>query len=209
MDYIKDKALLLIKRYENKFNESITDGIPVEEIAEFLLELDLEYDDPSNLNLSSETLGAIYPEGKMFINSNLTNKNSSEGRYRFTVAHEIGHWILHKEFLRGTSVNNEKLSLFNDGALSESPNGIKILCRKDDASNAEWQADTFAAFLLMPPHLIRPYFEELLDYYTEKGIYHIEENICSDISKRFNTSLQATKIHLDTLNLSCNQLRLF
>ena len=57
-----------------------------------------------------------------------------DGRQRFTIAHELGHYFLHKE-------------------------GVK-LCRTDGNSRVvsyldpEWQANTFASALLMPPRMI-------------------------------------------------------
>lgn len=56
------------------------------------------------------------------------------GRDRFTIAHEIGHYFLHRK-------------------------GV-ILSRRDSGHvesfyDPEWQANTFASFILMPPSLIR------------------------------------------------------
>lgn len=59
---------------------------------------------------------------------------NDNGRHRFTIAHEIGHYFLHQ-------------------------NGVK-LCRLESNQHIvrycdpEWQANTFASELLMPRHLI-------------------------------------------------------
>ncbi len=55
------------------------------------------------------------------------------GRDRFTLAHEIGHYFMH-----------------NDVVLSRAEPGSRIPAYRDP----EWQANTFAAALLMPDHLI-------------------------------------------------------
>jgi hypothetical protein len=61
------------------------------------------------------------------------NGSGESGRRRFTIAHEIGHFVLHEERRRPGS----------DGAV-------------DEAGGAEErEADTFAAELLMPEHLVR------------------------------------------------------
>ena len=57
------------------------------------------------------------------------------GRDRFTIAHEIGHYLLH---------NNETVRLAR----------IEQNKRIEAYRNPEWQADTFAAELLMPITLI-------------------------------------------------------
>lgn len=56
-----------------------------------------------------------------------------KGRDRFTAAHEIGHMILHNGGLN-RAVPNRKLRAYQD---------------------PEWQANTFAGFLLMPTHHVR------------------------------------------------------
>ena len=57
------------------------------------------------------------------------------GRDRFTIAHEIGHYLMHRD------VNL---------ALSRLENHTKVPAYQ----NSEWQANTFASALLMPPYLI-------------------------------------------------------
>nr|DAK85385.1 MAG TPA: IrrE N-terminal-like domain [Caudoviricetes sp.] len=57
-----------------------------------------------------------------------------EGRDRFTVMHEIFHFIWHDK---------------NEISLARNPEKLKRY------ENPEWQADVFAASFLMPAHLIR------------------------------------------------------
>lgn len=57
------------------------------------------------------------------------------GRDRFTIAHEIGHYLMHRD------VNL---------ALSRLENHTQVPAYQ----NSEWQANTFASALLMPPYLI-------------------------------------------------------
>ncbi|MCJ2036136.1 ImmA/IrrE family metallo-endopeptidase [Methylobacterium sp. J-068] len=67
----------------------------------------------------------------------ISNSTASAGRRRFTVAHEAGHYFLHRHRL---------------------PNGIH--CKEEDVSrragkDIEKEADAFAAALLMPLHDLR------------------------------------------------------
>lgn len=59
---------------------------------------------------------------------------ANDARHRFTLAHEIGHYFLHKE---GVS-------------LARSDSSISVVAYRDP----EWQANTFASELLMASHLI-------------------------------------------------------
>lgn len=58
-----------------------------------------------------------------------------KGRDRFTVAHEVGHFLLH-------TPSNISFARISDGE-------IPTYC------NPEWQASTFAGELLIPAHLMR------------------------------------------------------
>lgn len=69
------------------------------------------------------------------------NKADRPQRQRFTVAHELGHWILHKE------------------AFERNPAAYPVLPRFQavEKSNAfEQEANAFASELLVPKHLLDP-----------------------------------------------------
>jgi len=94
------------------------------------------------------------------------------GRERFSIAHELGHWKLHR--------------------------GKSFRCRVDDpddnlSSNRthEKEADTFAAHVLMPAHLFQPAVKTL-------GNPSFRE--LDDLAQRFDTSLLATSLRLADVN---------
>ena len=64
------------------------------------------------------------------------NAQHSETRRRFTVAHEITHYVLHKNLIRDGIVDN---TLYRSGL----------------SNLIEMEANRFAAEILMPTHLIR------------------------------------------------------
>ena len=64
------------------------------------------------------------------------NANHSETRRRFTIAHEIAHYVLHKNLIR-------------DGIVDDP------LYRSGLSSLIETEASRFATEILMPTHLIR------------------------------------------------------
>ncbi|MDM4015239.1 ImmA/IrrE family metallo-endopeptidase [Roseiconus lacunae] len=74
-------------------------------------------------------------------------------RFNFTLAHELGHWILHRRFF----VDDDGHSLlFNDEDLPD------IICRSTGRRPpSERQADAFAGCLLIPQRLLRPAWRAL------------------------------------------------
>ena len=84
-----------------------------------------------------ELLGGIdFEQNKIYVNASV---HDHDGRYSFTVAHEIGHHVLHK----GVYLDNK------------SSNG-EILCRDTrEKPHIETEADRFAAALLMPNEVVR------------------------------------------------------
>ena len=84
-------------------------------------------------------LGQLDPGKRtVVLNERYLNALEAEGRrmLRYTVGHEIGHWILHSE-----AAQSGTLSLLEDG---------RIWCRSGSASSVERQAEMFSARLLMP-----------------------------------------------------------
>ena len=72
------------------------------------------------------------------------HKHDSETRKRFTIAHEIGHYLFHKHMMTDD---------IEDNALYHSDLSIR----------EEVEANKFAAWLLMPDELIAEYLEQGLD----------------------------------------------
>src|SRR5579859_858854 len=102
--------------------------IPVEKIAE-MLGMEVRY-----LPSSDGVSGALIRKGKELIIG--VNSSQHPNRQRFTIAHEIGHYILHK----GWSLHVDEDFCIN----------------RDGADNLdERAANRFAAELLMPEDLIQ------------------------------------------------------
>lgn len=100
----------------------------------------------------------IYPtERRIEINENLLALHQNQGLYQSTLAHEVGHWMLHvnQDEADGLVVQGELLS-------AEPLDRQVFLCRKVDEQaislnprqtqddSREWQAQYFASCLLMP-----------------------------------------------------------
>lgn len=101
-------------------------------------------------------------------------------RRRFSVAHELGHYLLHREQDR----------VFIDAA---------VFFRRDGATAATWaqekEANTFAAELLLPEHLIREAWRvDPIDVFDDMAMKRWAD--------RFGVSPQALLIRLTELDLA-------
>ena len=123
-------------------------------VAEFL-GLDIDY-----LNLPRGTAAAIWPtEGKIVVNEN--NQESSEGFENSSIAHEIGHWVLHvnqdeaKKNIPQTDLpwdNVTQQEIFLSRTRKEQK--IHGTPNQTEDNRQEWQAQYFASCLLMPRHVL-------------------------------------------------------
>lgn len=113
-------------------------------IAEFL-GLDLVWD-----SIAKDEQGAIaariLPLEKLIeINENIPQLKGGFGES--TIAHEIGHWVLH--------IDTEQVERFI--RLQQKGMNVRVkpfLCRSSNLARIEWQAQYFAGCLLMPQHIL-------------------------------------------------------
>jgi len=139
---IESKASDLIKDFSKHQGKTISAPIPIFEMAEFLgYHIDFRNDGIyEDLNI----LGGLQVKDKMIeINENL---GKQEGRMHFTVAHEIGHLLMHASGYEGNG--------HSDCKQDEGMDGTK-------ENNLEREADLFAAHLLMPTSEMKKAFFRL------------------------------------------------
>jgi predicted secreted protein len=145
----------------------IDENRPVDPFAAIdRLGLDLVIADLDNL------LGAVLPQGNGGV---LVTSRRGVGVQRYTAAHEIGHWILHREM---TMMDGQD----------------DILGRPSTAR--ERQAQLFAAYFLMPPPLI----EAAVTRYDVRSGQVIPEQVYL-ISRDVNVSYEAAARRLARLRL--------
>lgn len=210
---IERAACKLLMDYGQKFGRIAEPPVPVEEIVECHLDLAFEFDDLSTRFGSDDVLGASYLDLRsVVIDTSLDPEEhpQHEGRYRFTVAHEIGHWILHVPKILA---ERNQLTLFD---LGEPP--PPIVCRSSQAKEPrETQADIFAGQLLMPEDLVREAWRSTSDgaamnVHEEirelRGVYRLADDesdpsceAAKAMARRFKVSAQAMQIRLVGLKL--------
>jgi Zn-dependent peptidase ImmA (M78 family) len=110
------------------------------------------------------------------------NSTHARVRQRFTVAHEIGHYVMHVK-------NSTQSRLFID----------RYVAFRDDESSVgnDWEeveANAFGAALLMPARLVR---EEI----KKRRLDLDDEDDLSDLAKRFHVSTSAMSYRLVNLGL--------
>ena len=108
----------------------------------------------------------------MLIEASLLEDERCYGRLRFTLAHELAHYILHKRIFSGTGV---AAALYNHDT---------------DEDATEWQANYLAKALLMPNGQVKRRFYALRPMCRSK-----HEFVCK-MAETFEVSKQAMEIRL-------------
>jgi len=143
---IEKESMNLLSDFYQQSDEKLSAPVPVFDIIEYLgYDVDFRKD---GIYKDKNLLGGTLIDKKTIeINENLSDH---EGRMHFTAAHEVGHIVLHVPLYKQKNQND----------VSEH----KIISRKDSGFEGnkkepeEWQADKFAAYLLMPSELIKKAF---------------------------------------------------
>lgn len=129
-------------------------------------------------------------------------------RRRFTLAHELSHWILHRSY---HSPTNQVFALKKAGYLScgdaEFSKSKKNLMT--DSDKEEWQANSLAASILMPKSaFLQCAHQEIRRQYGAfavpiRGLDDPERyrSTVENIAAVFNVSLQSTEIRLEEFEL--------
>ena len=149
---IEGMALDLLHKYESWKGVRLVPPIDIDDIVEGYLKIDLQLFDLKELLSMPDVLGATWFEDKVIrIDSSLEQK---EGRLSFTM-YEMDKVTLplfaYEEHMRPTPA---------------------VVCRSGKKKDpAEWQADQFAAMLLMPSSMVRASISTI----QEHGLFPIKD----------------------------------
>jgi hypothetical protein len=211
-EQIENASLSLIAQYGHKYGAVDKPPIPAEEILEAYLGLSFDFEDLTATFGLPDVLGATWiQDRRVAVDQSLDPLEypNKEGRYRFTVAHELGHWELHRHYFLAAAAQR---SLFDDEPKPP------IVCRTSfRKAPMEWQADNFAGYLLMPGDLVfkawevrhgnrEPYIakKEMADLSAKWGLAENQQptvDIARTLAREFNVSGQAMQIRLIGLGL--------
>lgn len=160
----------------NLYNPNGLVPFPFDEITKAEPDLEIKYLSDLDENLSGAIL--YLSENQKFVI--LVNSNKPKTRQYFTLAHELGHFYLHKKLIK-----DGKGLVDKENTLDSST----ILFRNDIAKNdqIERHANRFAAVLIMPEELVKDAWNELKDV-----------GKCADV---FGVSVLAMSIRLEKLGI--------
>ena len=144
-------------------------------------------------DMDEETAGVLIVKGEQ--RHVLVNKDHPQNRRRFTIAHELGHLVLHDDEVNGNA-SGERMFIDRQ---------IRVYQRVGEASSAVYQQDgslttvqqereanSFAACLLMPaPHVMTAALER--DLFDEISV--------ASLAQHFGVSEQAMSIRLQQLQV--------
>ena len=169
VSYLPDEAIekdaqALLVEYAHARGVPLEAPIAIDDIIEKHLKIGIEFDDThrlfgvprSGLGFDPDILGAIFFEQKRIVIDESLDPDSNpakEGRYRYTAAHEVGHWRLHRELF---AKDPTQISfLLHENALPS------VICRSSQSKDRiEVQADLFASCVLMPRKLVFAAWDE-------------------------------------------------
>lgn len=167
------------------FNKIMTPAVPIKDIVK-------KYDlDVIPYNLGDGISGTLVMENnKGFIGY---NPAESKFRQRFTIAHELGHYLLHVKNLLNYK-NLQARNIFVD---------ISYIVKYRSAKNytpSEWkqeqQANAFAAAILMPIDFIEAELNKPINQTMGEG------ELIESLAKIFEVSVPAMTFRLNNLNSS-------
>lgn len=136
-------------------------------------------------NLDDETSGFVYVDSKTNSTVIGLNVSHSKTRQRFTLAHELGHFVMHKT--TGGHLHVDEKDFFVRFRDKHSGDG---------SDQQEKEANAFAAELLMPKHFLERDVKQLKD-----GVSISDEKAIRSMANRYGVSLQALLFRLGNLNL--------
>lgn len=119
-------------------------SLKIEDVVRSIPDIQLKYE-----SMDTDKSGSLSNEGDKWIIC--VNKDHNIKRQRFTLAHELGHYFLHKE----KNINFIDTTFF----------------RSNDMTSVEYIANEFAARLLMPEDIVR----KLIDNEQIKNIGTLAE----------------------------------
>lgn len=206
---IEDEAALLLEECRSCCWKTAKPPVPVAEILECHLQFELEFDNLQKKYESSDILAATYMESKLVVVDESLDPEEypdMEGRYHFTLAHEIGHWALHRERFINTTPD-----MFEDAQPS-------VICRSSFKDPREYQADSFAGYFLMPGDLLKDTWNSLFpgkwplnvhDELEEKRkVFGLTEKdpppnceLAKELASLYKVSAQAMQIRLSEIKL--------
>lgn len=186
-------AIHLLQQYGRQRHPVLEPPVPIEEIIDYTINVPLIWEAISDYNgmpvlAKLAVCGQPQPEVAIIVNEDKQLFfHQHEGVEQFSLAHEVGHYVLH--------VNHANLyTLLLPNATERSI----MLCRAGFGKcrdRKEWQADRFAASLLMPRDLLMEACTGI-DLCQWSNLYRLKDQFRVTISA---LTRRLTELHLVTV----------
>lgn len=174
----------ILSCYGFEYDKNNYTAVPIEEIIEFHFDLEILWDNVNYYDPEGLIMAAIVPSKRRIIMNESYRHLFEEkiGTMHFTMAHELGHWVLHAD----TNENQLELSVEKD----------TFYCRSArQKSSFEYQADMFAGSILMPQSII----SEAVNKIKDNGTVRMHDLYI--LAKAFGVSISALKTRMEQVNL--------
>lgn len=141
----------VLAKHERETGVPISLPVPIEQIIEITYGLTLLWDDieePPDCKI----LGALYPQHRRIVMNTLHEDMFDRyiGPARFTLAHELGHWIYDADDPDQMTLGIENEPVGEEFCYHREHDGLP-----EDTRIREMNANKFAAHLLLPEHLVK------------------------------------------------------
>ena len=212
-DAIEALAKERLQQLEQLLGGAPTPPIPVDILAESVLDLDILWDEIEELD-GETILGAIQPKTRR-ITMNEKRRSLFEekpGLELFTKGHEMGHWDLYVDkatldhpslfgsgqgaFSFRQSTSGQAIIVKKIMATEEGRELLSQLKRRSDESDESRAVNRYAGAILMPKDLIRKEAMQV-ERTSWPNLYRLAES--------FGVTISALTVRLQQLNLLCIQ----
>lgn len=164
----------IAKEFLKKYHPNLSIPVPIEEIVE--QKLNLKIIQQMGLKRDYDVEGFLISDfTTIFVDFDMYLKH--ENRTRFTIAHEVGHLVLHKDLFEKLGINSvEKL------------NDFSIKLSYEEYGWLEYQAYSFASHVLVPRDLLINELKKRLGRIPSMEAPEILAPVVQDLPDIFNVS---------------------
>lgn len=189
--FISDETLRReAEAFTEKYNPSRIIPVPIDVIAERDFDIDIVplpgiQDNFDTVAFISRDLTTICVDDRIL--------QKVENRYRFSVAHELAHKVLHADVFRQLSFDS--IASWKDVVTNTIP--------EDQYYLVESHADTFAGLVLLPQAELRQAFSQAIDRAKKAGVdiigaeFGVRDIIESHIGREFCVSQKTAHIRIE------------
>lgn len=199
-DFLDQKGLIL------KVNPIGTPNSGIEGCMVMVETAEIPYLDENNREAK-----LVEPYGTMIISPTLEAPNM-QARRRFTIVHEAGHWDLHRDYFYWVAQRFESVSREYQDQIAMRKAKFEEYKNEQEKQVPflEWQANAYAAAILMPEKVFTSYAKEMFSsagnkadklVLSNENDQRILKETIDKIASAFGVSHKAAEVRLDKLGL--------